>query len=103
MYELDEQFAWWRDVQTGGWVLAYALVGVVLGHRSGWKIAKTIAQLATLWMLVVLVWAFALGRYGPLPSETMQGWRNIAMLSFVAVTWLILDALARRGRNLKRT
>jgi hypothetical protein len=33
----------------------------------------------------------------------MQGWRNIAMLSFVAVTWLILDALARRGRNLKRT
>ena len=78
-------------------------MGIVLGHRSGWRVVKTIAQLATLWLLVVLVWAFALGRYGLPPSETMQGWRNIAVVFSIAVTWLILDALARRGRNLKHT
>jgi hypothetical protein len=82
--ELNEEFTWLRDVQTGGWVLAYTLVGVALGHRSGWRVAKTLAQLVTLWLLWILVWGLALRQYIPPPSPTMQGWREIAVVSSIA-------------------
>lgn len=87
---LDENVTWWQDIQSGAGVLPYAVIGVVLSRRRGWRIASTIGQFMATWILLVV---FVVGRMGHTPSLVSQRWRDIGLLTTVSLIWLTSDWL----------
>ena len=87
---LDEDVTWWLDIQSGASVLPYAVIGVVLSRRRGWRIASTIAQFMATWVLLA---AFVVPSMDDTPSLVFQRWRGIGLLAMVSLIWLTSDWL----------
>jgi hypothetical protein len=87
---LDENVTSWLDIQSGASVLPYAVIGVVLSRRRGWRIASTIGQFMATWVLLV---AFVVLRMDDTPSLVFQRWRDIGLLTMVSLIWLTADWL----------
>jgi len=94
---VDEQITWWQDIQGGVSVIPYALIGIVLAKRRGWKkVGLTVIGFFASWFLAVMI-LHSLHPYPPpFLSLIMQRWRDIALVLTVAVLWLTFDRLFRR-------
>jgi hypothetical protein len=96
--DLDQRTVWWQDIQSGVAVIPFALLGVVLARRKGWRVAATIAGFFLTWTLLVFI-LISLDSFPP-PSVIMQRWREIALMFTVAVVWLTLTS--SRGSHARR-
>jgi hypothetical protein len=97
--DLDRNIAWWKDVLTGVQLMAWVPIGVILARRRGIRVAVTIPFIFFTWSLSV--WTlWRLGNPGnPSPeSYPQQRWREIGLNVFVALVWLVYDAVKYRLR-----
>ena len=102
---LDPQITWWKDIQSGVFLIPGAILAVLLSRRRGGiRVAAIVACFFASWFLAETLWnklavesSISQGRY-QLPSEIMQGWRAIAFSLVLAIVWLTIDNLYRRYR-----
>jgi hypothetical protein len=75
-------------------VIPFALIGVLLSRRHGWRIALMVPLLIATWLVIVYNTA---GLVFPAPSRINQYWRDILLVTMVATVWLLGDAIWRRA------
>jgi hypothetical protein len=75
-------------------VISYALIGVVLARRRGWRVLTGIAGLSATWYLLVFTYFQLLGRL--MLSQTQQRFRDVAMIALIALVWLAFESVVGR-------